>query len=73
MAPHAHKQSLSFDPVIDTDEWRRAQAAHLDAVAAKIRAEHGALPDDEAAALAAKWDKQLAAIEAKFAEAEREA
>ena len=73
MAPHAHTQPLSFDPVIDTEEWRLAQMARLDAFAAEIRKEHGPLDPEESAARKTKWDQQLEAVEAKFDKAERDA
>lgn len=76
MAPHARKQPLSFDPVIDTVEWRRAQMDRIVVRAREFAAEQEPLSAAESATLDAKMDAmfvQLDEIEAKFAEAEVDA
>ena len=70
MAPHAHKQPLSFDPVIDTSEWRRAQMQRMVEGARRLEAEAGPVSAEEAQAAQARVDamfERLDAIEAQFA------
>ena len=73
MTEHARQQPLCFDPVIDTDEWRRAQMDRLMASAREYEAEHGPFDPEKVAAARTKYSAQFAELDAKFAEAERDA
>lgn len=69
MAPHAHKQPLSFDPVIDTPEYRQLMRAHYRKVVDEYVAEHGPLDQAKISEIQAK----LEADDAKLAELHDEA
>jgi hypothetical protein len=58
MEQPAHSRALSFDPVIDTPEWRRAQRERLLASVKELEAEHGPVDPEilaEIEAAAATW------------------
>jgi hypothetical protein len=66
MEPHARKLEPSFDPIIDTPEWRAEHKRLLGEYVREMEAEHGPLDPAKLAEIQAKLD----ADDAKLAAAE---
>jgi hypothetical protein len=67
MEPHARQPKPSFDPIIDTPEWRAEHKARMDAYVREMEAEHGALAPAKLAEVQAKLDAADAQVAASDA------